>query len=241
MKIKMEFDALVEFFSSLKYAKRIYPMIITYTSRHLNKLSSDDDKAKEVDHFKRFLVANQSISEKILDETNFKTGKLSCTLAMDNFISGHDDATFWDNIQKVEQIIFPDGKPGEIAPARGATGLMAAFEGNPIMTDVIEQVKTMGDLDDISDVSTLMASPGFQQMVNNIKKNLQTGKYSLKDLTGTVTSVIGSVQDDLDDDTKSTLKVVTDTMDAVERDEQVDMSKLMNLVSNLKLDNLGSK
>ena len=56
----MEFDALTEFFSSLKYAKRRYPMIVTYTNRHLNKISSDTDKAEEVEHFKRFLVANQN-------------------------------------------------------------------------------------------------------------------------------------------------------------------------------------
>jgi hypothetical protein len=241
----MEFDTLTEFFSFLKYAKRRYPMIVTY-SKYLSKLSSDADKAKEVEHFKRFLVANQSLSDKKLGLPNFKTGKASLTLAMDNFVnlSGSEvDDAFWDNILKVEQALFPDGKPAQMeVPARGASGLtgaMAAFENNPIMSDVIEQVKTMGDLDDISDVSALMAKPGFQKMVNNIKKNLQTGKYSIKDLTGTVASVIGSVQHELDDDTRSTLKVVTDTMETVERNEPVDINNLMSMVNGLKLDNLG--
>ena len=243
----MEFDTLTEFFSSLKYAKRRYPMIVTYTSKHLSKISSDADKAKEVEHFKRFLVANQALSDKKLDVPDFKTGKASLTLAMDNFVNlpGPEVDAFWDNILKVEQVLFPDGKPAQMAaPARGASGLtgaMAAFENNPIMSDVIEQVKTMGDLDDISDVNALMAKPGFQKMVNNIKKNLQTGKYSIKDLTGTVASVIGSVQHELDDDTKSTLKVVTDTMGAVERNEPVDINNLMSMVNGLKLDNLGEK
>ena len=40
-------------------------------------------------------------------------------------------------------------------------------------------------------------------------------------------------------ETKSTLKVVTDTMGAVERNEAVDINNLMNMVSGLKLDNLG--
>lgn len=241
----MEFDTLVEFFTSLKYAKRRYPMIITYTSRHLNKISSDADKAKEVEHFKRFLVANQALSDRKLTSPDFKTGKVSLTLAMDNFSNfpGPEAESFWENILKVEHVLFPDGKPAQMeAPARGATGLtgaMAAFQNNPIMSDVIEQVKTMGDLDDISDVNALMAKPGFQQMVNNIKKNLQTGKYSIKDLTGTVADVIKGVQNELDDDTKNTLKVVTDTMGAVERNEPVDMNNLMNMVSGLKLDSLG--
>lgn len=161
---------------------------------------------------------------------------------MDNFL-GPEAESFWENILKIEQVMFPDGKPAQMeAPARGAAGLtgaMAAFQNNPIMADVIDQVKTMGDLDDISDVNELMAKPGFQQMVNNIKKNLQTGKYSIKDLTGTVADVIKGVQHELDDDTKNTLKVVTDTMGAVERNEPVDMNNLMNMVSGLKLDNLG--
>jgi hypothetical protein len=235
----MEFDALTEFFSSLKYAKRRYPMIVTYTNRHLNKISSDTDKAEEVEHFKRFLVANQNLADKKMSSPDFKTGKTSITLAMDNF---SDNDIFWENILKVEQVMFPDGKPAEMMPASGATGLtgaMAAFENNPIMSDVIQQVKTMGDLEDISDINALMSKPGFQQMVSNIKNNLQTGKYSIKDLTGTVASVIGSVQNELDDETKSTLKVVTDTMGAVERNEAVDINNLMNMVSGLKLDNLG--
>jgi hypothetical protein len=197
---------------------------------------------KEVDKFKQFLIANQCLSEKKLDKPDFKTGKISLTLAMDNFIIGNEADTFWENILKVQDVLFPDGKPKEMPGPQGAsgfTGAMAAFENNPIMTDVIEQIKEMGNLDDITDVSTLIATPGFQQMVNNIKKNLQTGKYNLKHLTGTVTSVIGSVQDDLDDDTKNTLKIVTDTMGAVERNEEIDMNNLMNVVSNLKLDSFG--
>lgn len=232
----MEFDTLTKFFSSLKYANRRYPMIITYI-KHLTKITSEEDKIKEIDHFKRFLVANQSLSEKKMDAPDFKTGKLSLTLAMVNFVSD----TFWDSILEVERNLFPDGKPAQIEAASSSrlTGAMAAFGNNPIMSDVIDQIKTMGDLDDINDVNTLMAKPGFQQMVNNIKKNLQTGKYSIKDLTGTVASVIGSVQHELDDDTKNTLKVVTDTMGAVERNEPVDVNNLINMVSGLKLDNLG--
>lgn len=240
-KQKMEFDTLTEFFASLKYAKRRYPMIVTYI-KHLNKIASDTDKANEVEHFKRFLVANQTLSEKKMVLPDFKTGKVSFTLAMNNFVN--PDTDFWENMLKVEQALFPDGKPEQMTTPQGATGLtgaMAAFENNPIMSDVIEQVKTMGDLDDISDVNALMAKPGFQKMVNNIKNNLQTGKYSIKDLTGTVASVIGSVQHELDDDTKNTLKVVTDTMGAVERDEPVDINNLMSMVNGLKFDNLCGK
>jgi hypothetical protein len=242
----MEFDTLIDFFTSLKCAKRRYPMIVTY-NKHLTKIASDvDNKATEIECFKRFLVANQSLSEKIFDMSDFKTGKVSLTLDMNNFTSlpGPETDSFWQSIEKVERILFPGGKPKNMAPVTGATGLtgaMSAFENNPIMLDVIEQVKNMGDLDDISDVGALMAKPGFQQMVNNIKNNLQSGKYIIKDLTGTVASVISSVQHELDDDTKNTLKVVTDTMGAVERNEPIDINNLMNIVNGLKLDNFSGK
>lgn len=235
-KMEFEFDTLVEFFSSLAYAKSSYPTSATYI-KHLKKTSID--KAKEVEQFKRFLVDNQAIAEKKLTSPYFKTGKASVTLAMNEFIiPGHVD-TFWDNIVKVERTLFPDGKPAKMEVAAGITGAMAAFQDNPIMADVIEQVKTMGDFDDITDVNALMAKPAFKKMVNNIKTNLLTGKYSIKDLTGTVASVIGSVQHELDDETKNTLKVVTDTMGAVERNEPVDINNLMSMVNDLKLDNIG--
>ena len=227
----------MDFFSSLKYAKRRYPMIVTYTSRHLAKLS-DDEKVKEVDQFKRFLVSNQSISNKEFDNHDFKTGKPSLTLSMNNFINGVESETFWENINKVEKLLFPNGKPIEMAPSTNENNIASAFGNNPVLMDVIDQMKEMGDLSDISDVSTLMAKPGFQQMVNNIKKKLQTGKYNLKDIISTVTTVINNVDDSLDDETRETLKVVTDTMGAVERNEQVDINNLMNVVSKLKLDGL---
>ena len=241
---KIEFDALAKFFADFKYAKRRYPMIITY-NKHLEKISSDADKDKEVDNFKRFLVANQSLAEKKLTSPDFKTGKPTLTLAMDNFsnFSGPDSPeaeSFWKNILKIEKVMFPEGKPAQMETASGRfPSAMAAFEHNPIMTDVIAQVKNMGNLDDITDVSSFMSKPEFQQMVNNLKMNIQTGKYSIKDLTGTVTDVIKGVQNDLDEETKNTLKAVTDTMGAVERNEQVDMNNLMNMVSDLKVKNLG--
>lgn len=242
----MEFVALVEFFASLKYAKRRYPMIITYNTKHLNKISSDDDKAKEVENFKNFLVANQFLSDKKFTSSEFKTGKTSIILAMDKFSNfpGPEAEAFWENILKVERVMFPEGKPTHIeaAPVNGVAGLtgaMAAFQNNPIMCDVLEQVKNMGDLDDINDVKAMMDKPGFQKMVSNIKNNLHTGKYDIKDLTRTVADVIKSVNPELDDETKNTLKVVTDTMEAVERNEPVDMSNIINMVSGLKLDSLG--
>lgn len=238
---KMEFDALAKFFASLKYAKRRYPMIITY-NKHLEKISSDANEATEVENFKRFLVANQSLAEKKLTSPAFKTGKPSLTLAMDNFSNfpGQDTESFWDNILEIEKVMFPEGKPAEMG-AEGLTGAMAALQNNPIIADVIEQVKnvSMGSMDDISDVNALLSKPEFQKMANNIKNNIQTGKYSIKDLTGTIADVINGVQDELDDDTKNTLKAVTETMGAVERNEQVDMNNLLNMVSGLKLENIG--
>jgi hypothetical protein len=235
----MEFDTLVEFFTFLKYAKRRYPMIVTYV-KYLNKIKNDEDKNIEIEHFKKFLIDNQCLTNKELTSLFFKTGKTSLTLAMDNFINIpiEESESFWDEILKVERVIFPNGKPTHMESPTGSagfTGAIAAFQNNPLMSDVIEQVKNMGDLD-ITDVNSLMEKPGFQQIVNNIKSNLQSGKYSIKDLTGTVSDVIKGVQHELDDETKNTLKVVTDTMDAVERNEPVDMNNLMNIVSNLKLD-----
>jgi BMFP domain-containing protein YqiC len=239
----MDFNTFLDFFDSLKYAKRRYPMIITY-NKYLSKIITVEDKNAEIECFKHFLILNQSINDKKFDDPNYKTGKPSLTLAMNNFET--DDNVFWEKINDLEKQIFKDGsKPKEVPKEEpkvtGLTGTLSSFENNPIMLDVISQVSKMGDLGNIDDVSDLMNRPEFKFMVQKIKNNLEKGKYSIRDLTTTVTDVIKSVKHELDDETKNTLDVVTQTMDAVSREEPVDMNTLINVVSGLKLDNLSGK
>lgn len=235
----MEFNTFLDFFDSLKYAKRRYPMIITY-NKYLSKIITVEDKTAEIECLKHFLISNQCINDRKFDDPNYKTGKPSLTLAMNNFET--DDGSFWSKLIDLEKNIFKDGnKPKELPKVAGLTGALSSFENNPIMLDVISQVEGMGNLGDINDVSELMNKPEFKTMVQKIKRNLETGKYSIHDLTHTVSGVINSVKNELDEETKGALDVVTETMDAVSREETVDMNKLMNVVSGLKLENLSGK
>lgn len=244
----MEFNCIVDFFSSLNYIKRKYPMIVTYVNKHLSSLD-ENAKIKEVAHLRDFMIQNPEIKNCVFSNPDFKTGKQSLTLAMDNFLIGNEEQinTFWKKFIELENILFPNGKPDLIptkdepsnvanGAANGVSGAMALLETSPVFSDVIDQVKaSVANMGDNVDINSIIEMPDFKQMVDSIKSGLTSGKYKLKDLTATVGTIINSVQDDLDEETRNTLKTVTDTMHAVERGEQPNMAKIINAVTNLKI------
>jgi len=239
----MEFEYIVDFFSSLNYVKRKYPMIVTYVNKYLNTLEDENAKFKEINHLRQFLIINPEIKNKVFTHSNFKTGKQSLTLIMDNFLIGTQEQIdlFWKKLIQLENILFPNGKPDPPAETSnsgvsGISGAMALLESSPVFSDVIDQVKTsVANMGDNTDINAIMEMPDFKQMVESIKSGLTSGKYKLKDLTTTVGTIINSVQDDLDDDTRETLKAVTDTMNAVERGETPNVARMINAVTNLKI------
>jgi hypothetical protein len=111
---------------------------------------------------------------------------------------------------------------------------MAVLESNPIFSDVIDQVKSTVSSMDISDIGSLMESKDFNKLVKNIKSGLNSGKYKMSDLTGTINAVIGSVQNELDPETRNTLSTAASMVSAAERGEQPDVTKLLGMIQNLK-------
>lgn len=237
----MEFKYIVDFFSSLNYVKRKYPMIISYVNKYLNMLEDENAKFKEINHFRQFLILNPEIKNKTFTYSNFKTGKQSLTLIMDNFLVGTQEQidSFWEKLIQLEIILFPNGKPEpnfETSNVSGISNAMALLESSPVFSDVIDQVKaSVANMGDNIDINTIMEMPDFKQMVESIKSGIVSGKYKLKDLTTTVGTIINSVQDDVDNDTREILKTVTDVMNSMEMGEAPNLTTVLNAVTNLKI------
>jgi hypothetical protein len=242
----MEFNYIVDFFSSLNYLKRKYPMIVTYVSKYLKNLD-EDGQAKEVENVSNFLIQNPEIKNRKFTNPDFKTGKQSLVLAMDNFLFGTEEQVnlFWEKLIEVENILFPNGKPitdSSVAETQetencspGVKSAMSLLETSPVFSDIIDQVKaTAACMGNNVDINSIMEMPDFKKIIESIKFGLMSGKYKLKDLTTTVGNIINSVQDDLDEETRNNLKTVIDNIDAVERGEQPNISNLINVVSKIK-------
>ncbi|ASZ84983.1 003L [Cherax quadricarinatus iridovirus] len=235
----MEFDYLVEFFDSLTYAKRKYPILVTYNCKHLKKLTSPVQD-REVKLFKKFLVQNQEICDRKLTNSLFQTGKQTISLEMNNFIKDFSEETvdgFWESLQKVEKAMFPCGKPTEVKddPADFTHSLMESFKGNSFMSDILGQLSNIENLDSIESTSEIMNDPKFQSTISDVIKKIQAGKYNIKDVSNTLKTTISSINDKLDDETRSTLSTISKTVESVERGEFVDMNSLLGLVKNMKL------
>jgi hypothetical protein len=241
----MEFQALCDLFKTINPIKRKYPAV-GYYYKHLQKIESSPDKeAVEVECAKHFLIQNPSLRDRVLDENTMNTGKSSlvCGICFENvFTLGSEEMieAFWSSLFTLEDILFPDGKPeppldGSPEGAEGG-GPMSVLENNPVLKDVIDQVKTtaacMGPDDDIT---TIFQSPSFSKIVKTIKGNLEKGKYKLSDITGTITNVLGSINTgEMDETSKNALNTISGAMAMAEQGQAPDMTGLMDMVSNLK-------
>lgn len=214
-------------------------MIVTYI-KYLSRIEPGNQMC-EVNLFKQFLINNQQIKNRVFDDPNFKTGKHSLTLAMDNFLSNSEEqnSIFWESLIELDNLLFNNAKPLPSLSDPSVTSLSGALsnlENNLIFSDVVEQIKSsVSNLNDITDVGSIMNLPDFKSMVEKVKSGLTTGKYKLADLTSTMSTIINAVQNDVDPETRNTLKTVSETIESVERGEPPDVSKIIDAVTSLKI------
>ena len=222
-----------DFFSSLISFKRKYPLIVSY-NKYMESLKTPTLQDQEVALFRTFLIGNQKKME--FTQPEFKTSKQHMSMNMNIFTSAED---FWKTLYDVETILFPQGKPtieqytASLPQLSSSMVALNILEKTPMFADVVQQVKA-SNMSDITDVSGFLEKPEFNVMVENIKNGLSSGKYSLKDLTSTLGTIISTVQDDLDPETRKTLNTVTETITAVEKGDSLNVDQILGAVSSLK-------
>jgi hypothetical protein len=222
-------------------------MIATYL-KHLQKLN-DSEQESEVGCFRKFILKNPNICDRQLTDTYYYGTKPASPIFFGNlFALGSTELVdeFWTKITGIERSLFVNGRPepepvsestdgsGAIGGSSTAASVMAVLESNPIFSDVIDQVKSTVSSMDVNDIGSLLESKDFNKLVKNIKSGLTSGKYKMSDLTGTINAVIGSVQNELDPETRNTLSTAASMVSAAERGEQPDVQKLMGMIQTLK-------
>ncbi len=236
-----EFEALCIFFECLSYAKRKYPQSVTYRTKYLQSLINDKkQQEQEVKLFKNYLILNPKIAERILDVEEFKTGKVDIILMMKNFIVNGKEEIFWNELQKLEKFLFPNGKPLEILKTdlTGVSGMLEKFKNNPLMTDVLNHTASL-DLSGIQDVNDLLNRQEFKDIVEKVKTNLTNGNYNFIDLATILSGLIENIKEDpsVDKTTCENLTTVSSEMEKLKKNEPVDMNKIINLVTSINVNN----
>lgn len=241
----MEFGEMLSFFTSLNYARRKYPMSVTYT-KYLQRLEADNNYTKqnhEVDLFRKFLVLNQEINTKTLTSEEFQTGKSGIIINMKNFIlDGYID-DFWRYIQKINEVLFPNGKPDtqNFEVKTVSNDILKQFQSNRLLADTFEQIQKI-DVKSITNVGQLLESETFQEIVNKLSSSFSDGTYSMEDVTS-LTSVVTSVVDnlsntaDINDKTKDSLKTVADALESMKNKKEFDVNRLLSAVGDIDLSN----
>lgn len=252
MFVKMEFEELLHLFQSLSYARRKYPMSVTYT-KYLQKLHTckNYDKQKdEVELFKKFLVENQDIRSNA-EETNcgakgfvceeFYTGKSGTIINMNNFlIDGHVDE-FWRLLCRVDKALFPNGKPDtkSFAAEKSTDNILKLFQNNRVLADAFSQIEK-ADVKNIKNVGQLLESEAVKEIINKTCTSFSDGTYSLEDissLTDVVSSVVDtlSTSDSLDESVKNSLSVVSDALGCMKNNKQFDVNRLLSVISSIDM------
>lgn len=244
----MEFEAMLNLFSNLAYARRKYPMSVTYT-KYLQRLHTDKNYRKqqdEVDLFKKFLVANPSIGgsvegEKTLTCEEFHTGKSGTIINMRNFfIDGYVD-DFWKLVCRTNDVLFPDGKPDKksFETETETDSILKQFENNRLLADTFAQIQKV-DVKNIKNVGQLLESETFQEIVNKLSTSFSDGTYNLEDVSS-LTTVVSSVVENLsnsntlNEKTKDNLKVVSEALGCMKKNKEFDVNRLLTVISSIDL------
>lgn len=241
----MEFREMLSFFTNLNYARRKYPMSVTYT-KYLQRLHTDNNYTKqndEVDLFRKFLVSNPEINTKTLTCEEFQTGKSGTIINMKNFLlDGHVD-DFWSHVQKINDVLFVDGKPDfqsfEVDTVKD--GILKQFQSNRLLADTFAQIQKI-DVKSITNVGQLLESETFQEIVNKLSSSFSDGTYSTEDvtsLTSVVTSVVENLsnQEDINDKTRDSLKTVANALECMKNKKDFDVNRLLSVVGDIDLSN----
>lgn len=239
----MEFGEMLSFFTSLNYARRKYPMSVTYT-KYLQKLEADNNYTKQNDEvclFRKFLVSNPEINTKTLTCEEFQTGKSGTIINMKNFLlDGHVD-DFWKYIRKINDFLFPDGKPDtqRFEAETASDGILKQFQTNKLLADTFAQIQKI-DVKSITNVGQLLGSEAFQEIVNKLSSSFSDGTYSIEDitsLTSVVTSVVDNLSnhDDINDKTRDSLKIVANALECMKTKKEFDVNRLLSVVGDIDL------
>ena len=144
---------------------------------------------------------------------------------------------FWNKLIEIDSFFFPSGKDKIIMPINENenNNPMSLFENNPLLKDIFSQIQnTASSMKPSDDLGTMFQNPAFESMVSKLRKGLDTGKYKLDDLTTTIGSIINLMKVDTDEETQSTLDVLLNTMNTIEKGDTPDMSKLMDIMNTLQ-------
>jgi hypothetical protein len=235
----MEFEHILAFFNGMSPLKHKYRILGSYI-KHVKSIKTEEKQKKEVECMKKFLLANPNLKDRKLDNDLYPTSKGSVYLYLNSaldFASEEITETFWHNLIDLDAIIFPNGRPETLSTTAsnvlGSDAAATVIANNPILGDVIDQIKGSAmELGPDADITTIMGNPAFGSMVKKIRNGLKNGKYKISDLTRTITDVAGTLDDNIDPETKEMFDTISDAMKATEKGETPDMKKLMSMANN---------
>lgn len=229
----MSFNAIIDFFKSLQWVKRKYPVIASHL-KYLSKCEGKhESEMKEIDCFKRWLQQNPNIPD--IDQPYYK----SKTIIDFGSIAKCGGTTsvideFRDNLLKIKDLFVSSQTLEEVVDVTRHDDIVASalsqFEDNPTFAGIIDDVKsTVLDMD-MSNPMSILSNKNFLKLIKTITQKMKSGELSETELTSTINSVIDSVKTDMDPSMLEVIKTAMEVMSAAEQGQQPDIMKLFQQI-----------
>lgn len=242
------YSLLIKLFDDIYSIRRRYPMIVSHL-KYLKRNINDESAQKiELDRFRSWMLTNPNILDRQLANTIYKTKTTFCFDNVLKLASKDVIDTFWNNLANLEMTIFASGRPKENIVSidgasagssknggGGADAALAIIESNPMFSELLGNIKSKFTANsDPVDFVELMKSKDVKKIMKSLSAGIASGKYNISELKTTVTSIVDSVKDELDENTLNTVNDAVSIISSAEKGESINVNKLFDMVHNFK-------
>ena len=249
----MAFQLLVDLAECIQPIKSKYPMVVSYY-KHLQKCAGNNDaESKEISRFVSWMKENPDLPK--ISQPYLNSKMTVCFTNVYSTAAPDVIGKFESKLVEIKEVfkelvLFSPSaqaananatatatvpfKINESEVTPGVANAMAEIQRNPAFSDLIDNIKaTVEDTDIQNDPSGVLENENFQKLLKNIQGGLKSGKFKISDLTSTIHNVIGSVQDELDPETREVVTSAVGMMNEAENGQQPNIGKIVDMLKNL--------
>ena len=244
---KMEFTTLVELFDVLAPIKHKYRIVGMYI-KYLRSIKTEREQEVEVDGFKRFLLTNRNLHERVFDNSVLKVNRENIYLdSALSFLDRQQQNLFWERLIQTDAIMFPKGRPVVEQSVDSSNTLLDSDEAkrimasDPLLSEVMNKVLQSDAMSAVTsgeqpmDVTSIMSDPKIMDLASSITNSLTSGNYNEDSLANTIDTISSLVGEDADPQISHVITFLKKSIRDIKAKRPVDVAGLMQLVSSMNM------
>jgi hypothetical protein len=240
------FKAVCNFVSDLssEYGKRHKPLKLYSRLLSKTRITNDEIIQKHLDKFREFCVKNR---EALLaqDRTKITSTKLEYSdrvfIDMKFIFELADEETtpvIWRHLLTISAILDPSGNAREVLKNQPPPPIEIDDEFFDKIISKVEGIVKPG-ANPMEILASVMQTGVLNDFITGIQSNVQSGKFDLKKLMGSINRLVTRMKIDDNPEAKKAVEAMTGVLTSIANGQQPDlagiMSTIMSMMSNLNM------